>query len=167
MNRLEPPFPPPAQVNAFLADHIGLLRRSYRHLTGRDLIDSGLTDQAAALALFEAPFALLSHGTQADPILAYGNRTVLRLFELTWEQLTAMPSRYTAQAPNRQERARLLQQVTARGYIDDYCGVRVAASGRRFMIENACVWNLVDAGGACHGQAATFSHWRYLESSAD
>ena len=163
MVALAPPFPLPAASNAFLADHIGLLRRSYRQLTGRDLIDPGLTDRDAASALFEAPFALLSHDTRADPILTYGNRTVLGLFELTWEQLTAMPSRYTAEAPNRDERARLLQAVAARGYIDDYRGVRVSARGRRFMIENACVWNLVDAGGRCHGQAATFAHWRDLD----
>lgn len=153
----------PAASNAFLADHIGRLRRSYHHLTGRDLIDPGLPDQDAARALFEAPFALLSHDTRADPILTYGNRTVLRLFEIDWGQLTAMPSRYTAEAPDRAERERLLQEVTARGYVDNYRGVRVAASGRRFMIERACVWNLVDTGGACLGQAATFAHWRPLE----
>ncbi|WP_295386086.1 MEKHLA domain-containing protein [uncultured Thiodictyon sp.] len=51
--------------------------------------------------------------------------------------------------------------------INDYSGVRVAASGRRFMIENACVWNLADAGGGYRGQAATFAHWRYLASSGD
>ena len=162
MTPLAPPFPLPAESNDFLADHIGLLRRSYRQLTGRDLIDPGLADRAAARALFDAPFALLSHGTQADPILTYGNRTVLRLFEIDWGQLTAMPSRYTAEAPDRTERERLLQEVAARGYIDDYRGVRVAASGRRFMIERACVWNLVDAGGVCRGQAASFAHWRQL-----
>lgn len=163
MVALDPPFPLPAASNGFLADHIGRLRQSYCQLTGRDLIEPGLNDRDAASALFEAPFALLSHDTQADPILTYGNRTVLGLFELTWERLTAMPSRYTAEAPNREERARLLQAVAARGYIDDYRGVRVSARGRRFMIENACVWNLVDAGGRHHGQAATFAHWRYLE----
>jgi len=167
MNPPAPPFFSPAESNAFLADHIGLLRRSYRQLTGRDLIDPGLSDRAAALVLFEAPFALLSHDTQADPILTYGNRMVLRLFGLTWEQLTAMPSRYTAEAPNREERARLLRTVADCGYIDDYCGVRVAASGRRFMIENACVWNLVDAGGGYQGQAATFAQWRSLEPGGD
>ena len=162
MSALEPPFPYPAKSNGFLADHIGLLRRSYRGLTGRDLIAPELIDRAAGQALFEARFALLSHGTQADPILTYGNGTVLRLFEVTWGQLTAMPSRYTAEAPDREERARLLAAVAAEGFIDDYRGVRVAASGRRFLIERACVWNLVDDVGRYRGQAATFREWRYL-----
>ncbi len=162
MNALEPPFPYPTESNGFLADHIGLLRRSYRSLTGRDLIDPGLTDRAAAPALFTAPFALLSHDTQTDPILTYGNGTALRLFEVTWGQLIAMPSRYTAEAPDREERARLLAAVAARGFIDDYRGVRVAASGRRFLIERACVWSVVDDAGRYRGQAATFGEWRYL-----
>jgi hypothetical protein len=163
MNPSAPPFPMPAASNDFLADHVALVRRSYHHLTGLDLIDPGLTDRDAARALFEAPFALLSHDTRPDPILTYGNRTVLQLFEIDWGQLTAMPSRYTAEAPDRAERERLLQAVRNRGYIDDYHGVRVAASGRRFSIAGARVWNLVDKGGLCLGQAATFAHWRPLE----
>jgi hypothetical protein len=46
--------------------------------------------------------------------------------------------------------------------VDNYSGIRISASGRRFRIENATVWNLADAGGRIHGQAATFHHWTYL-----
>jgi hypothetical protein len=35
--------------------------------------------------------------------------------------------------------------------------VRVSATGRRFRIAGAIVWNLVDAAGLRHGQAASFS----------
>jgi hypothetical protein len=116
-----------------------------------------------ARALFNAPFAVLSHDTATDPMLNYANRTALRLFELDWGELTTMPSRLTAEVSERSERARLLAQVLRRGYIDDYRGVRVSKNGRRFSIQRATVWNLLDeSGGAC-GQAATFSHWRYLD----
>lgn len=162
MTALLPPFPAPAQSNTFLAGHIGLLRRSYRALTGRDLVDPAQDDATAARALWEAPFALLSHDTAPDPVLTYGNRTVLRLFELDWARLTAMPSRLTAEAAVRAERERLLAAVAARGYIDDYAGVRVSAAGRRFRIERACVWNLMDPGGCLRGQAATFADWAFL-----
>lgn len=161
-----PPFPAPAESNAFLADHLRLLRDSYRRLTGRDLIDPSLGDAAAARALFDAPFALLSHDTQADPILSYGNRTVLGLFAVTWEELTRMPSRYTAEAPERTERERLLHEVTAHGFVDDYRGVRISARGQRFLIEGACVWNLLDPQGRYRGQAATFADWRLLPTDA-
>ncbi len=166
MTNHPPPFPAPTESNAFLADHLRLLRDSYRRLTGRDLIDPSLGDADAAKALFDAPFALLSHDTQADPILTYGNRTVLGLFTVTWDQLTRMPSRYTAEAPDRAERARLLHEVTVHGFVDDYRGVRISARGQRFLIERACVWNLLDQQGRHQGQAATFAHWRLLPTDA-
>jgi hypothetical protein len=48
----------------------------------------------------------------------------------------------------------------AQGYIDDYAGVRVSRTGRRFLIEGATVWNLIETDGRLVGQAATFSRWR-------
>ncbi|WP_296698721.1 MEKHLA domain-containing protein [Thiocapsa sp. UBA6158] len=156
------PFPYPDPSNAFLSDHTRLLCAGYRRLTGRDLIDPDLNDREAARRLFEAPFALLSHNAEPDPILTYGNRRVLDLLELDWEALTRMPSRLTAEAPDREERARLLAQVTAHGFIDHYSGVRVSSSGRRFRIDGAVVWNLIDREGRHLGQAATFSRWRPL-----
>jgi len=56
---------------------------------------------------------------------------------MSWAELTRTPSRLTAEAPNREERARLLAAVTARGFIDDYSGVRISKSGRRFRIARA------------------------------
>ena len=58
-----------------------------------------------------------------------------------------MPSRLTAEAPDRAERARLLAEVTARGFIDDYSGVRISHTGPRFQIQRATVWNLTDDQG--------------------
>lgn len=52
--------------------------------------------------------------------------------------------------------------VQAHGFIDDYSGIRISASGKRFMIERATVWNVFDADGILHGQAATFIDWRDL-----
>ena len=48
------------------------------------------------------------------------------------------------------------------GYVDDYRGIRISKSGRRFRIEQAIVWNLIDAAGHLHGQAATFDAWTPL-----
>jgi len=160
MKRLVPPVPCPD--NGYLAEHIGLLRQSLRRLTGRDLIDAEVSPPEAARRIYLAPFVVLSHDNQADPILTYANRCALDLFELGWGQLVRMPSRLTAEAPNRGERARLLAQVAERGFIDDYAGVRVSSAGRRFRIEAATVWNLVDEGGLYQGQAASFASWRML-----
>ena len=113
-------------------------------------------------AVFEAPLVLVSHGTEADPMLNYGNRAALDLWEMTWEELTRTPSRYTAEAPNREERARLLEAVTRNGFIDDYSGVRISKNGRRFRIARATVWNLLTGDGSPGGQAAMFDHWEFL-----
>ena len=155
-------LPEPGVDNAYLADHVERLRRSLRHWTRRDLVAPDLPSAEAARLVYEAPFVVLSHGNAADPVLTYGNRAAQALFELTWDQLTRMPSRLTAEAPDREERARLLAQVAAHGFIDDYSGVRVSRTGRRFCIARATVWNLLDDAGRHCGQAATFAQWTDL-----
>ena len=115
-----------------------------------------------AAEIFHASFILVSHGTEADPVLNYGNAAALALWEMPWAELTRTPSRLTAEAPNREERARLLAAVTANGFIDDYSGIRISKTGRRFHIAQATVWNLLDERGIYSGQAAMFSRWEFL-----
>jgi hypothetical protein len=136
--------------------------RSLRHWTGRDLLPGLFNPLGLAKNVFAAPFVLVSHGTEADPVLNYGNQAALNLWEMTWEELTRTPSRLTAEAPNRAERARLLAAVTRAGFIDDYSGIRISKNGRRFRIAQATVWNLLDEQGHHAGQAATFSDWKFL-----
>ncbi len=65
--------------------------------------------------------------------------------------------------PRREERAKLsLEAVTRHGFIDNYAGIRISKSGRRFEIFRATVWNLVSKAGEPCGQAATFSEWKFL-----
>lgn len=146
----------------FVVTHTEILLRSHRQFTGRDLLPVTGDACVQTRLLYEAPFVVVSHGTEADPVLNYGNATALDLWQMTWEQLTRTPSRFTAEAPEREERARLLEAVTANGFIDDYSGVRISKSGRRFRIARATVWNLVDGEGKHYGQAATFSDWTWL-----
>jgi len=156
----------PCPANRYGVEHTERLRRTFHTRTGRDLIDPALSPEAAAAALFHAPFVVLSHNAAPDPLLTYGNLTALKLFALTWEELRQMPSRLTAEAPDRAERARLLAAVAAQGFIDDYSGVRISRTGQRFRIEHATVWNLTDDRGQHCGQAATFREWRSLEDPA-
>lgn len=142
--------------------HCAILARSYRLFTGRVLLPGLFNPLGLSKNLFHAPFVLVSHGSEADPILNYGNQAALDLWEMSWEELTRTPSRLTAEALEREERARLLAAVTANGFIDDYSGVRISKSGRRFCIARATVWNLVTERGEPCGQAATFNEWSYL-----
>jgi hypothetical protein len=146
----------------FVIAQTACLARGLKHWTGRELLP-GISDPVElAQKVFEAPFILVSHGPEADPVLNYGNRTALALWEMSWEELTRTPSRLTAEAPNREERARLLSAVAQRGCIDDYSGVRISKTGRRFRIARATVWNLVTEDGGPCGQAAMFDCWEYL-----
>jgi len=86
----------------------------------------------------------------------------LELWELTWQQLVKTPSRLTAEPVNRADREWMLEQARTRGYLDTYRGVRISSTGRRFLVENALIWNVVDAKGQRVGQAATFSQWTWL-----
>ena len=135
---------------------------SYRHWIGRELIERAGGAEFQSRALFEWPTVVVSHGTEADPILNYGNRAALDLWEMTWEQLVKTPSRLTAEPVNRAEREWMLEQARFRGYIDTYRGVRISSAGRRFLVDNAIVWNVLDPQGQRLGQAATFSQWTEL-----
>ena len=112
-------------------------------------------DAEAAKWLYEAaPFGVLAHNNAPDPLFVYGNKAAQRLFEYESDELTTLPSRLSAEAPDREERQHLLEQVESRGFITGYRGIRISKSGRRFRIENATVWQLLDTDGKCHGQAA-------------
>ena len=145
-----------------LTAHVKILARSFKHFTGRDLLPENLSAAETAEQLFMAPFVIVSHGTEADPVLNYGNRAALTLWETAWNEFTRTPSRLTAEAPNREDRARLLAAVTRHGFIDDYAGVRISKTGRRFKISRATVWNLLQMDGKYYGQAAMFSQWEFL-----
>jgi hypothetical protein len=146
----------------FVMAHTACLARSLRHWTGRELLPGISSPAELARKVFEAPFVVVSHGTEADPVLNYGNASALTLWEMSWAELTRTPSRLTAEAPNREERARLLEAVTQHGFIDDYSGVRISKSGKRFHISRATVWNLLTKDGRPCGQAAMFGEWKFL-----
>jgi hypothetical protein len=139
-----------------------LLRDSYRHWIGHDLIKRTADAKQRARTLFEASVVVVSHGVEPDPILNYGNQTALNLWELSWEQFIKTPSRLTAEPDDRAERERMLTQARAKGYYDGYRGVRISSTGKRFLVERALIWTVIDPDGRPIGQAATFSQWSYL-----
>lgn len=138
-----------------------LILDSYERWTGRSLAPAGMGSVEAVAWLYEAaPFCILAHDAAPDPRFVYANAAAQRCFEYSWAEFITLPSRLSAEAPNRAERQRLFDQVSRQGYASGYQGLRVARSGRRFWIEDGTVWQLADAGGAVHGQAATFPRWR-------
>lgn len=147
----------------FLVTWSQLLLDSFRRWTGRDLLIRTGTPDAQAQALFAAPFVVVSHDTQTDPMLNYGNQRALDLWELSWAQLTSTPSRLTAEPMNRDERARMLAMAEKQGYYFGYRGIRISSTGKRFLVEDATVWSVIDGQGIRVGQAATFGRWTMVE----
>lgn len=145
-----------------LLAHARIVLDSYRRLLGVELVERCDDPVEQARRLFEAPRVVVSHGTEADPILNYGNRTALALWETDFASLTQLPSRMTAEPMERDERARLLERTAREGFVDDYRGVRISTTGKRFRIDRAVVWNLTDDQGHKVGQAATFARWEPL-----
>lgn len=134
---------------------------SFQYWLGNSLLDVSGSPEEIAQALFEAPFVLVSHGTQADPIFNYGNRKALELWQLSWEEFTCMPSRKTAQEVVQQERNRLLAETTSKGF-SNFSGVRITSTGQRFQIEDGILWNLLDENYQFCGQAAVYSNCKFI-----
>jgi MEKHLA domain len=135
---------------------------SFKYWLGHSLLDVTGTPIEIAEALFEAPFVLVSHGMEPDPIFNYGNRKALALWELDWQQFTQMPSRKTAEALVQEARDRLLAETTIKGFVSNFSGVRISSTGKRFKIEDGIVWNLLNENNQRCGQAAVYSHCQFI-----
>lgn len=136
-----------------------LLLDSYKRLLGHELIEREGTAEDQAKKLFLAPFVIVSHGTEADPIYNYGNQVLLDLWERDWDDLTKTPSRLSAEPILRRERQIILEKSAAQGYLENYQCVRISRTGKRYKIEDVTLWNVLDKQGKYCGQAATFSKW--------
>lgn len=134
-------------------DFFALLDGSHRRLLGKPLAPEGAD---ADWLYARSPFAVLAHDTAADPVFVYANRAAQNCFGYSWDEFLGMPSRLSAEAPDRAERARLLETVARDRFVTGYAGLRIAKDGRRFRIADGAIWQLIDADGVDRGQAATF-----------
>jgi len=81
----------PTEHREFALRHTRILARSYKHFTGREFLPMNRSSGDLADRLFDAPCVVLSHGTEADPVLNYGNRAALTLWEMSWDEFTRLP----------------------------------------------------------------------------
>lgn len=154
---MRPPDDPATEAQALL------LFDSFARVVGRPLLASVLRGPALAAALWEMPAVLVSHGLGTDPLFNYANAAGLALFEMDRTQFMATPSRESAEPANQEARAKVMHEVERQGFMNGYSGIRIARSGRRFRIEDATIWNVIDADGRYCGQAATFAGWTRLD----
>ena len=78
---------------------------------------------------------------------------------MSWEEFTSTPSRLTTQPVDQSERGHMLQDAARDGLIRNYQGIRISKTKKRFLVEQATVWNVIDRNKNKIGQAATFSKW--------
>jgi MEKHLA domain len=161
--------------NSQVLQHSQRLFKSFHHWTGRSLLNHSANPSVAsaesldlaqdlAQNLFEAPFVVVSHGIEADPIFNYGNRQALTLWELDWQSFTHMPSRQSATPVEQEAREKFLAEAKHEGYTQSYRGIRTSSTGKRFWIENVILWNVLDEQHQFCGQAAMFANWQFVDS---
>ncbi|MDJ1173170.1 MEKHLA domain-containing protein [Roseofilum capinflatum] len=143
-------------------DQTQLILNSYQHWFGFPLLNMEQAPIELAQQLFEAPFVIFSHSNQADPIYNYGNRQGLRLWELSWEDLRQTPSRTTTEPMGQEDRNQVLTDTSTKGYAKGYSGVRISSTGKRILIKDVMLWNLLDQHQQYQGQAAMFSEYHFL-----
>ncbi len=154
----------PAETNDYHAGFIARVAQSFHQVTGRSLLnEAGLDPKALGRSAWFGDFALLTHRGDPGAVLNYGNEFALKLWEMDWNSFTATPSADTAPRNASAGRDLLMEKVARQNYVSGYAGERVSRTGRRFLIENATVWRLLDDRGGSFGMAAFFRRFRYLE----
>lgn len=140
-----------------------LICSGFDSLLGRLLI-GGENAVDRAYQLYHAPFVVVAHNTDPDPVFFYANLCAQKLWGLSLEDFLKTPSRLTVEPMEVSERQKLLDRAKTFGYVDDYTGIRVRKDGSKFGIGTTILWNLSDTEGLYAGQAATFSKWKELNS---
>jgi benzoyl-CoA reductase/2-hydroxyglutaryl-CoA dehydratase subunit BcrC/BadD/HgdB len=153
----------PQHDNQYFLNHLILLEQSLRKVSNKSFIIDNVNCEEDAQKVYASSTILLSHNNQPDPVFNYANKSAHSLFEMDWDEFTSLPSKFSAEAVNQQERQKLLDEVSRNGYISNYTGIRIAKSGKRFYIRNALVWNVFDNSDSYIGQAAMFDTWEYIE----
>lgn len=138
------------------------LLNSYAALLKQELLERSGSVEEQSHALYVLASIVVSHGTQSDPVFNYANRIAQATFELDWAGFTKLPSRFSAEPVERDERERLMNEVRTNGCIRNYRGIRISKTGRRFQIDDATVWNVHDSNGVLCGQAAALFKWHFI-----
>jgi hypothetical protein len=140
-----------------------VILNSYKKVVGEDLIIRKGDQLEESKFIFFAPFVVVSHGTEKTPIFNYANQMAQILWEMSWEEITSLPSRESAIPDARKVREKMLKEVLEKGYVQNFQGVRISQSGKLFRIEDVTVWNLLDENNNYCGQAATYPRWTFLD----
>ena len=149
----------PSEAESWHLDWVALLDASLRKRRGKGLPIEGVTQESCEALFKSESLVVVSHDTldgPEGPIFNYATQAALKLWELDWTSFVKLPSRYSAEEDERAQRAIFMDAVKKNGYCDNYNGIRVSSTGKRFRINDVIIWNVDDKEGHLTGQAAMF-----------
>ncbi|ORX48403.1 MEKHLA domain protein [Piromyces finnis] len=154
-----------------MVNHLNIILSSYKKYVGEDLFIRMTTEEQEKLKkctnptelaefYYNCSIALVSHdGTPSkgdDPIFNYGNKYALTKFGYNIDEWCKLPSKYSAEQKEQEERDILLKETEEKGFAKEYNMRRISKTGDIFYAKECIVWNLVNSEGQLVGQAATF-----------
>jgi hypothetical protein len=102
-------------------------------------------------------FAVLSHGTQDDPIFCYFNKAAFLTFLFTEEEAYSTPSRQSApDGAARQVRQNDIDSSVTENVRHIPVAIRQNKAGDVFEIRDILLWNVYDERGERVGQTAIY-----------
>jgi MEKHLA domain len=142
---------------------VELSSKSLYQQTGQSLFDRMDGVETVAQVHRSTRYAVLSHGTQPDPIYCYFNDGALLTFQWPESEIYQKPSRYSAPAgPEREDRQVQIETAAQQGDIARVIpsAIRQTKTGEVFELVNVLLWNVYDdhdgGGGERVGQTALF-----------
>jgi hypothetical protein len=137
---------------------IQLSSDSLQRLTGKSLLDYVEDENITTLSQIHDSerYAVLSHGTQDDPIYCYFNQAALLQFQWTEEEVYFLPSRYSApDGADRTARQADVQQALKDDFKELTSVIRQTKHGDLFEMVNVVLWNVYN-GTQLVGQTAIY-----------
>jgi hypothetical protein len=146
----------PAGRVADVDDWIRLSSQSLENATGINLLDRMNLETVTQVHESER-FAVLSHGTQEDPVYNYFNRGAVLTFLYAEDEIYQLPSRYSAPAGAvRSNRQGLMQNVKEQDVMVFPTAIRISKTGQQFQLQGVVLWNVYSSDGVRVGQTALF-----------
>lgn len=134
---------------------VDMSSHSLYRLTGKSMYDRMENIGCASQVHESIRFAVLSHGTQDDPIFCYANKGALQLFQWPESEIYQLPSRYSApEGKLRDDRSNAISTTAQQKFSFITSATRQTKTGNLFEMNDVLLWNVYDNDGVRVGQTA-------------
>ena len=134
---------------------IDLSSHSLYDLSGKSMYDRMDQIDCATQVHATTRYAVLSHGTQEDPIFCYFNSGALQLFQWPESEIYQIPSRYSApEGKLRDDRSSVISKTSQQQFNVIPSAIRQTRNGSLFEMVDVLLWNVYNEDGVRVGQTA-------------